>query len=44
MYEIVLTEQAVKDAGKLEQHNLKLKAMNLIRLIQTDPFVYPPAV
>ncbi len=42
MYEIVLTKQAVKDAGKLEQHHLKLKTMNLIRLIQTDPFVCPP--
>ncbi len=42
MYKIVLTKQAAKDAGKLERHNLKSKAMNLIRMIQTDPFVYPP--
>jgi Txe/YoeB family toxin of toxin-antitoxin system len=42
MYEIVLTKQAVKDAAKLERHNLKSKAMNLIRLIRTDPFAYPP--
>ena len=33
MYEIVLTNKAVKDAGKLERHDLKTKAMNLIRLI-----------
>jgi len=42
MYEIVLTKQAVKDAGKLEWHNLKSKAMKLIRLIQTGPFAYSP--
>ena len=42
MYEIVLTRQAAKDADKLERHHLKSKAMRLIRLIQTDPFAYPP--
>ncbi|HHC23909.1 MAG TPA: hypothetical protein ENK58_00630 [Desulfobacterales bacterium] len=43
MYKIVLTKQAGRDAVKLERHNLKSKAMNLIRMIQTDPFAYPHA-
>lgn len=42
MYKIVLAKQAVKDAKKLENTSLKRKALELLALIENDPFVYPP--
>jgi toxin YoeB len=42
MYKIVFTKQAVKDAKKLENSNLKKKTLQLIKLIEANPFVYPP--
>jgi Txe/YoeB family toxin of toxin-antitoxin system len=42
MYNIVLTHQAVKDARKLEQAGLELKAANLLRVMSKNPFQNPP--
>jgi Txe/YoeB family toxin of toxin-antitoxin system len=42
MYKIVLTNQAAKDATKIEQSKLKSKTANLIRIIRDDPFQNPP--
>lgn len=42
MYKIVLTKQAVKDAKKLENSNLKEKTLKLIDIIAVNPFIYPP--
>lgn len=42
MYEVVLTKQAVKDAKKVENSNLKEKIFQLIVIIRTNPFAYPP--
>jgi Txe/YoeB family toxin of toxin-antitoxin system len=42
MYEILLTKQAVKDAKKLENSNLKEKILKLINIIKLNPFIYPP--
>lgn len=42
MYNVVLTKQAVKDARKIEKHNLKDKVLNLIKIISEDPLIYPP--
>ncbi|HBG50178.1 MAG TPA: Txe/YoeB family addiction module toxin [Cyanobacteria bacterium UBA9971] len=42
MYEILLTKQAVKDAKKVENSNLKERILNLITIIKSNPFIYPP--
>jgi Txe/YoeB family toxin of toxin-antitoxin system len=42
MYSINLTRQAVKDAQRLEQAGLKPKTVNLLRIIQQNPFQNPP--
>jgi len=43
MYKIILTKQAVKDSKKIENSNLKDKILNLINIIEKDPFIYPPS-
>ena len=42
MYKIILTKQAVSDAKKIEKSKLKDKTLGLIKMIEKDPFVYPP--
>jgi Txe/YoeB family toxin of toxin-antitoxin system len=41
-WKVVYTKQAQKDAKKLTQSNLKPKALELISLLQKDPFQNPP--
>jgi len=41
-YEIVFSKQAQKDAKKLKRSNLKEKAMDLIEILEEDPFRSPP--
>ena len=41
-WKVVYTKQAQKDARKLSSSNLKPKAMNLIKLLEKNPFVNPP--
>lgn len=41
-WKVVYTRQAQKDAKKLAQSNLKAKAMELISLLQQDPYQNPP--
>jgi len=42
MYKISLTGQAKKDTKKLEQAGLKPKTVDLLRVIQQNPFQNPP--
>lgn len=42
MYELTMTNQAVKDAKLLEQAGLKKKAVSLLRIIRQNPFQAPP--
>ena len=42
MYSILLMSQAQKDAKKLGASGLKKKALQLIQLIQIDPYTFPP--
>ena len=41
-YRIVYAKQAQKDAKKISRSNLKEKALELIDLLQEDPFKKPP--
>lgn len=41
-WKVVYTRQAQKDAKKLGKSNLKAKAMELISLLQQDPYQNPP--
>jgi len=41
-YRIVYTKQAQKDAQKISRSNLKEKALELIDLLQENPFRKPP--
>lgn len=41
-YRIIYTKQAQKDAKKLSRRNLKENALELIELLQEDPFRKPP--
>ncbi len=41
-YRIVYAKQAQKDAKKISRSNLKEKALELIDLLQEDPFRKPP--
>ena len=41
-YKIVYAKQAQKDAKKIALSNLKEKALELIDLLQEDPFRKPP--
>ncbi len=42
MYTVIFMTQAQKDAKKLTVGGLKQKALNLIAIIQKDPYQYPP--
>ncbi|PQJ95014.1 Txe/YoeB family addiction module toxin [Chromatium okenii] len=42
MYTVIFMTQAQKDAKNLAASNLKEKALNLINIIQQDPYKYPP--
>ena len=42
MYTILFSPQAKKDAKKIASSGLKSKVLQLIALIENDPFVYPP--
>ena len=41
-YRVVYAKQAQKDAKKIARSNLKEKALELIDLLQKDPFRKPP--
>ncbi|HKK19567.1 MAG TPA: Txe/YoeB family addiction module toxin [Opitutales bacterium] len=41
-YRIICAKQAQKDAKKIARSNLKEKALELIDLLQEDPFRKPP--
>ncbi|MEX1031068.1 MAG: Txe/YoeB family addiction module toxin [Paenibacillaceae bacterium] len=41
-YRIVYTKHAEKDARKLEQANLKNKAISLLKIIKENPYQNPP--
>jgi Txe/YoeB family toxin of toxin-antitoxin system len=41
-YKIVYAKQAQKDAKKISRSSLKEKALELINLLQEDPFRKPP--
>ena len=42
MYQLIFMTQAQKDAKKLASSKLKPKAMKLLKIIQNNPFQYPP--
>ena len=42
MWEIYFTPQAQKDSRKISRSNLKDRVLELLSIIQSDPFVYPP--
>ena len=42
-YQLVYSKQAEKDAKKLSAAGLKSKAMNLIEVLEKNPFQAPPA-
>ena len=41
-WRLVYTKQAKKDAKKLASSGLKRKAEELMRILEDDPFQYPP--
>jgi len=41
-YKVYYSNQAQKDAKKLEKNNLKDKALELLRILEDDPFKNPP--
>ena len=41
-YKLVYTRQAQKDAKKLASSGFKAKALELLRIIEKDPFRNPP--
>lgn len=41
-YRIVYAKQAQKDAKKIARSNLKEKALELINLLEEDPYMRPP--
>ena len=41
-YRVVYAKQAQKDAKKISRSNLKEKALELIKLLEEDPFRNPP--
>ena len=42
MYKLVLSQQAAKDAQKLEQTGMKTKAVSLLKIIRQNPLQSPP--
>lgn len=43
MHRLLYSPQAKKDAKKLVKSNLKEKVETLLKIIQKDPFAYPPS-
>ncbi len=43
MYSLLFLTQAQRDAKKLSASGLKPKLLELLQLIQQNPFAYPPA-
>lgn len=43
MYEVIFTKQAAKDAKKLKAAGLDAKAKELVMVVASNPFAYPPA-
>ena len=41
-YQLVITKQAAKDAIKLEQVGLDMKAKELLRVLKQNPYQNPP--
>ena len=41
-WKLVYTKQAQKDAKKLASSGLKLKAIEILNILKTDPFKVPP--
>ena len=41
-YRLVYTKQAQKDAKKLASSGLKVRAQELLKLLETNPFQAPP--
>ncbi len=42
-WRVVYTKQAQKDAQKLASSGLKSKALELLKILENDPFQNPPA-
>jgi Txe/YoeB family toxin of toxin-antitoxin system len=42
-YQIIFMTQAQKDAKKIASSGLKSKVTKLIKLIEINPFIYPPS-
>ena len=42
MYKVLFSKIALKDAKKLSKSNLQLKAQDLIKIIEINPFQSPP--
>ena len=42
MYKIIFMTQSQKDAKKITSSGLKAKVLQLIKIIEEDPFQYPP--
>ena len=42
MWQLYFTKQAQKDAKKLASSGLKLKAQELLNVLEKDPFMTPP--
>ena len=42
MYKVLYSKIALKDAKKLSKSNLHLKAQDLIKIIEIDPYQNPP--
>jgi Txe/YoeB family toxin of toxin-antitoxin system len=42
-WKVIFTKQAQKDARKIADSRLKLKAEKLIEILQSDPFQKPPS-
>jgi toxin YoeB len=42
MYKIIFMTQSQKDAKKIASSELKAKVLQLIKIIEEDPFQYPP--
>ena len=41
-WQLIYTKQAQKDAQKLASSGLKEKAMELLKIVQSDPYQNPP--
>ncbi len=42
-WKVIFTKQAQKDARKIADSGLKLKAEKLLEILQSDPFQKPPS-